>query len=258
MRDDSEGVGELEPGVRLASRLVGRGRHFHAFPETRWSMVVQAGRPEGRAALAELCTAYWFPVFAFLRGRGLTPEAAREHTQSFFAVLLESNDLAKLAPEGQGRFRSWLRSAAKNHFCNQLAAERAKKRGGGIAHLSTDVEDAVQVSSQDQLDAEGLFNRAWARTIVERALRRLKVEYADSKHGALARQLLDDETTAVSDDELANDLNLTKLALRTRRCRLNVDLKKSFARCLRAEIAKTVARPGEIDTEFEALMDALS
>ena len=44
------------------------------FATTHWSVVLAAGRgdirgtsPEAQAALAELCQAYWYPIYAFLR-----------------------------------------------------------------------------------------------------------------------------------------------------------------------------------------------
>ena len=49
------------------------------FPTTRWSRVARAGgppTPEARTALAELCAAYWYPVYAFIRRKGHEPDAA--------------------------------------------------------------------------------------------------------------------------------------------------------------------------------------
>ena len=49
------------------------------FPTTRWSRVVAAGDPVdpgARAALGELCTAYWYPIYALIRRRGSAPSGA--------------------------------------------------------------------------------------------------------------------------------------------------------------------------------------
>lgn len=40
------------------------------FPTTHWSRVLRAGdpaEPGARLALAGLCTAYWYPLYAFVR-----------------------------------------------------------------------------------------------------------------------------------------------------------------------------------------------
>ena len=49
------------------------------FPTTHWSRVVAAGDPGplAREALAELCRAYWFPLYAYIRRRGHDPDRAR-------------------------------------------------------------------------------------------------------------------------------------------------------------------------------------
>lgn len=62
------------------------------FPTTRWSRVLLAGDPDAplaRESLAELCGAYWYPLYAYIRRRGHGPEPARNVTQDFFASLPE-------------------------------------------------------------------------------------------------------------------------------------------------------------------------
>src|SRR5436853_3334908 len=92
------------------------------FHTTHWSRIAAATGNEGeasKAALADLCQAYWYPLYAFLRRRGNSAEDARDLTQGFFATLLEKGYLADADPE-HGRFRSFLltataRFAAKEH-----------------------------------------------------------------------------------------------------------------------------------------------
>ena len=61
------------------------------FKTTRWSLIVAAGGDgqAANAALAELCEAYWRPIFAFIRRRGHAPDDAADLTQAFFLHLLE-------------------------------------------------------------------------------------------------------------------------------------------------------------------------
>ena len=40
-------------------------------------------------ALESLCAAYWYPLYAFVRRRGDSPEQAQDHTQDFFARIRE-------------------------------------------------------------------------------------------------------------------------------------------------------------------------
>src|ERR1700683_5020508 len=82
------------------------------FPTTHWSRVTAAGdraTPEDREALAELCRAYWYPLYAFIRRQGYAPADAQDLTQSYFARLLERGVLAA-ADQRKGRFRAFLRT----------------------------------------------------------------------------------------------------------------------------------------------------
>jgi hypothetical protein len=61
------------------------------FPSTHWSLIIRAGSPESpnaQAALAELCSAYWYPVYVFIRRKGNGHDDALDLTQGFFARLL--------------------------------------------------------------------------------------------------------------------------------------------------------------------------
>src|ERR1035437_6757838 len=61
------------------------------FPSTRWSLVVAAahqGTPDGREALASLCSAYWYPLYAFVRRSGQDPASSEDLTQAYFTRLL--------------------------------------------------------------------------------------------------------------------------------------------------------------------------
>ena len=69
------------------------------FPTTHWSQVVAAGNasaPEARAALAALCAAYWYPLYAFIRRRGHDSHSAEDIVQGFFALLLKKDGLTSV------------------------------------------------------------------------------------------------------------------------------------------------------------------
>jgi hypothetical protein len=71
------------------------------FATTRWSLVAaaQGGSAEAQEALATLCQAYWYPLYAYAR-RGLPSlHDAQDLTQAFFAELLEK-DYLHAHPDG--------------------------------------------------------------------------------------------------------------------------------------------------------------
>lgn len=114
------------------------------FETTRWSLVLAAAdraTPQADEALAALCAAYWYPLYAFIRRRGLDPDRAADLTQAFFTRLLEKEYLRSVDPS-KGRFRAFLLAACKNFLANEHDRETARKRGGGRCPVSIDRRDA--------------------------------------------------------------------------------------------------------------------
>ena len=64
------------------------------FPGTRWSMVLGAGEGE-RDALEQLCQKYWYPLYIYVRRRGLGAEDAQDRVQGFFSDILRRGDLTR-------------------------------------------------------------------------------------------------------------------------------------------------------------------
>jgi RNA polymerase sigma-70 factor (ECF subfamily) len=110
------------------------------FTTTHWSLIARAGgsdSPQAHAALAELCQAYGYPLYAYIRHQGYSPEDAQDLTQDFFARLLAKKVHAAARPE-RGTFRSFLLMTLKRFLANQTRRARAQKRGAGKAPISID------------------------------------------------------------------------------------------------------------------------
>jgi len=102
------------------------------FETTRWSLVLAAAGNDSQAreALSSLCQTYWYPLYAYLRRRGLDAEDARDLTQGFLTSLIERQDFEGLRQD-RGRFRAFLLASLKHYLSNWSARERTQKRGGG-------------------------------------------------------------------------------------------------------------------------------
>lgn len=125
------------------NRNAGGGTDFAA---TRWSMVLLAGQthsPESAEALEKLCSAYWYPLYAFVRRQGHGEHEAQDLTQEFFARLLKKRGLRSADP-GRGKFRSFLLTSMKNFLANEWDSAMTQKRGGGHIHFSLDAETAEE------------------------------------------------------------------------------------------------------------------
>ena len=101
------------------------------FVTTHWSVVIAAGRTDttsAQYALTRLCQSYWYPLYAYVRRRGYSPEDAEDLTQEFFARFLAQNWVER-ADREKGRFRTFLLSAMSYFLSNEWDKARAQKRG---------------------------------------------------------------------------------------------------------------------------------
>jgi RNA polymerase sigma-70 factor (ECF subfamily) len=232
------------------------------FATTHWSLVVSAGRndtPQARDALERLCRSYWFPIYAFVRRQGHGPHDAQDLTQEFFARLLESKSLAGADP-ARGRFRSFLLASLKHFLANEWDRARAQKRGGGQVLIPIDVataETSCGLDPADHLTAEKIFERRWALTLLDQVLRQLRAEYVRDDREKLFEQLkptLTEASRTVAYAEMAIRLGTTEGAVKVAVHRL----RQRYREVLRAEIADTVASPGEVEDEIRNLFAALA
>jgi RNA polymerase sigma-70 factor (ECF subfamily) len=68
-----------------------KSRNRSKWPSTDWRLVRatrRQPRSQTRGPAAELCSAYWYPVYACLRRRGHRAEEAEDLTQGFFMHVL--------------------------------------------------------------------------------------------------------------------------------------------------------------------------
>jgi len=232
-----------------------------AFPTTRWSRVISAGdpaAPEARTSLVELCNAYWYPLYVYIRRRGHDPEQARDLTQEFFVRILEKGLLSEADP-ARGRFRSFLRTVCAHFIANRRDWEQAKKRGGDRTVVSIDAGEAetrYAAELTDSLTPERIFDRSWALTLLGRVLDQLGQEYDEAGKSATfaaLRGMLAGEADSSGYAAVAARLGSTEGAVRVASHRL----RRRYGDLLRREIAATLAEPNEIDDEIRALFAAL-
>lgn len=232
-----------------------------AFAETRWSIVaaareVGAGSAYGRA-MGELARTYWPPLYAYLRRNGHSPEDAEDLTQSFFARLIEQNDLRSV-DSAKGKFRSFVLVALKHFVSNERDKERAQKRGGGLRTISLSAGEAESGYSLDPIDTstpEQVFNRRWAVTLLNRVVEALQEEYRkrdqlamfEALHGTLTGEVIAGYAT------LAGQLAKTEGALQVAAHRM----RKRYREMLREEVAQTVSDPSLVDEELRDLLNSL-
>lgn len=229
------------------------------FSQTRWS-VIRRAQAQSETALNLLFARYRAPLLAYLRARGHGHHQAEDYLHGFFQVLLRRDFLASIS-DTRGRFRTFLLTALQNHIRDEVQKQNALKRGAGQSAESLDETDAegnaaiAAVSNLPAADAE--YDRAWARTILETALRRLEAETPTERHRELCRALVPSlygDETAPRYREIAAQFGMEEGAVKTAAHRIRTRLRH----LIREEITETVSSAEELDDELRHLVRLFS
>jgi RNA polymerase sigma-70 factor (ECF subfamily) len=225
------------------------------FPTTHWSRVARAGgppTPEARAALAERCSAYWYPLYALIRRKGHGADEALDLTQDYFARLLEMGTFVAADSE-RGRFRSFLLADCSFFLSDRRDRDRALTRGGGRHVLSIDARDAegrfLREPSHDKTP-EWLFERDWTLVLIDPVFDSPEQHYSQTGRFQLFRQLkplVSPHPDPASRSAVAEEVGMTEGNLHVAIHRLRA----RFAAGLREEVAATLQNSGEESVEEE-------
>ena len=151
------------------------------FPATRHSVLAAIRSDDGdvrRVAFDVLVTAYWKPVFKYVRLKwSAPPDDAADLTQAFFLRAYEKEFFEGFDP-ARARFRTYLRTCLDGFVANARKAESRLKRGGGVTLVSIDFEEAERELSQHAHNAiddfDVYFHREWLRSLFAVAAARLR------------------------------------------------------------------------------------
>ena len=147
----------------------------------------------------------------------------------------------------------------RNHMSDAASQAKRQKRGGGVEHLSLDVDAAersyVALAAQQE-SPERAFERAWALAIMEKARAQLAAECRASGKAEIFAALFPESNAADVSGyaEISRMLGISETALRTMAMRL----RRRWRDLIRAELAQTVNSQEALDEEMEALRQALT
>jgi RNA polymerase sigma-70 factor (ECF subfamily) len=164
------------------------------FEPTHWSLVLRAGdvrAGDAAAALEQLCRAYWPPLYAYVRRRGLDPDDAQDMIQGFFADFLQRPWSQRLTPH-EGRFRTFLLAALDHFLANDWDRRHTQKRGGGAVPVSLDLVAAENFYGQEPAHSAPpvhVFDRAWATALVGGVFEQFRLTCEHAGKGALFAEL---------------------------------------------------------------------
>lgn len=215
--------------------------------------------PDAERALSELCQAYWYPLYVYVRRRVRDVHEAQDLTQAFFAHLLEKQMIAK-ADRDRGRFRAFLLTSFKHFLANEWDKAKAAKRGGKAARLTLDFdsgESRFQYEPVDNITPEKLYERRWVLTLLDQVLDRLRVELAQAGKAQYFEQLkeaLTGNATAKDYERAAEALSISASAAKQAGYRL----RNRYRQLIREEVLRTVVDESELDNEIEKILGVFS
>lgn len=232
-----------------------------SFPTTHWTLVqIVQGTDKKLSAMAleDICSRYWYPIYAYLRRAGRSPHDAEDLTQTLFQKLVADDAIQQVQQE-RGRLRSFLIGMIRRVISHQNRHDSAAKRGGDATLISLDEAMAAERYSHepaDGFDPERLYDRAWAMQLMASVRRQLRDAFANTgrldSYEALEPHLGWEDSPAPF-AELAARLNTSEGAVRV----LVHRLRKKFRELLETEIARTVVRPEDIAAELAWMREVL-
>jgi DNA-directed RNA polymerase specialized sigma24 family protein len=233
--------------------------HAHAsFAQTHWSVVrraADAGEPGSRQALEMLCESCWYPIYAFVRRSGKSPEDAEDLTQGFLQRLIEKNLFAS-ADREKGRLRTFLLACLKLYMADERDRAMAEKRGGGrVTTFSAEwAEDQFVKEPVDDLTPDRLYQRRWALSLLQSTVQTLEQRYAADGKAEIFTALspfLGFSNTVEKYDRLAARLGMNLNTLKSHIRRLREDWRAT----LMDQVARTLDEPTpeNIKAEFAEL-----
>lgn len=152
-----------------------------AFPATQYAVLAATASPDPQArerALATLITAYWKPIYKYIRIKWkASNEDAKDLTQAFFTRTLEKQFFERYDP-ARARFRTYLRTCVDGFVANERKSAGRLKRGGAVLQLSLDFEAAEsEVRLHDgpgAADLDDYFDQEWIRHLLGLAIEELR------------------------------------------------------------------------------------
>lgn len=212
-------------------------------------------------ALEQICRSYWMPVYAFLRGQGVSPADAEDLTQEVLAGLINPGAFGNVAQE-KGRLRTFLRVVAKNTLRNDWKKQAREKRGGRVKMLSLDHEAAEACLDLEAVYGESpdrIFDRHWGISLLQRTMERLEAAYVREKKQsvfAALKEVLGRGGGGPRYQDLAVQLGMSEGAVKVAVHRL----RQRYRALLREEIVMTLddASESAVEEEIRHLFGVLS
>ncbi len=238
------------------------GGDRESFPETIWSSLLGTDgpvTPAREAALNQLVTIYWRPVYKYVRTSGhATIEDAKDLTQEFFGYLLEGGVLSKYDKE-KGRFRTFLKAVLSNFLSTSRRDAHRLKRGGGRIIASLDVQEmetSAFLAEREKYTPDQIFDRQWTQEILSESLAELRRQLT-AENRAVASQVYE-TYNGIAPSEAADPTYASigrKLGLSEQKVKDHLSYARArLEKIIRERLARRVASDRELSEEINDLL----
>jgi RNA polymerase sigma-70 factor (ECF subfamily) len=224
------------------------------FPTTHWTLIARLKSDDAELsskALDELCAQYHYPLYCYIRWRGLNHHDAQDALHDFLAKLVRLDALKTVNME-KGRLRSFLATALQRFL---ISRHHVQSVGPQSVSLDKSIEERFeQEGFTDLMTPEKVLERTWALTVLQVALQdtaNAEAEAGRGEHFSIVKPFLSLEGPSVSYTLLAQTLGVSEVGARQAVKRL----RDRFRQHLRKRVAETLDHPTqeEIDDELRAL-----
>lgn len=202
---------------------------------------------------------YWLPLYSSGRRQGLSNQDAEDATQEFLSGMINGKLLNSVDPS-KGRFRTYLLAAWKRFLIDQYRKQNAERRGGGSLTVALNFEAGEQhwlALQSREPNADRVFMRSWASSLLEEAKNRLRNDYARRNRQRFFEVLqpwLTQSPTATEYNDLASRIDSSASTVKVALHRLRT----RFGSVLREVVAETLDDPSDIDREINELLQVLA
>jgi RNA polymerase sigma-70 factor (ECF subfamily) len=236
------------------------------FQQTQWTAIrnITAADPALRQqALAYVCSAYWKPVYCYLRRKGCDNEKAKELTQDFFKDVVLGRELIAHADRARGKFRTFLLSALDRYMVDKhrLASARKRMPPGGLVPL--DACDGLEIpDSHATANPEQAFTYAWASALLDQVLAAVKdgcLAGGQVAHWAVFHARVVQPAVDGGDPPPLTELCAKhRIDGETKASNMVITVKRRYKKVLREHLRQFVACDDDIDTEISEIMQILA
>jgi RNA polymerase sigma factor (sigma-70 family) len=235
----------------------------NGFPATMWNLIrlaMDPGCDEYCAAVNELITSYWRPVFYFIRAKGFRVHQAEDLTQEFFIKLLERGWITKADPT-RGKFRTFLLTILIRFLSDQGPERSPRQRtfDARLVSVSSLLKDEEKMFDPPSYETpESIYMKQWALATIQAAQRKLEdwCRLNDRSSWYQMFQAVHFQppgSPKLSQMALAGQMGVSRDQVRYALEQTN----QQFIEFLRAEVAGQVDSDSHVDEELQQLEELL-